>query len=152
MSPHQIFHHQCAVPGIDFIGKSPSVNPVHRTHAKDSHPKPASDHELTPSRTRLSSPLGISREQRRTRSNSLPRRNATETCVRAMGQDYPFTGPSPGDNPTIYSSSLPRVLGKLTGNILPKDNNFFSFSNGYYSSAVSRSIFPESTELHNQWF
>jgi hypothetical protein len=35
--------------------------------------------------------------------------------------------PSPGVNPTIYPSSLPRALGKLTGNILPKDIKFFSF-------------------------
>ncbi len=63
MSPHQIFHHQYADPGIDPIGKPPSVNPVHRTHTKDSHPKPTSDHALTPSRTRLSSPLVTTREQ-----------------------------------------------------------------------------------------
>jgi hypothetical protein len=121
MSPHQIFHHQCTVPGIDPIGKPPSVNPVYRTHVKDSHPKPGSEHALTPSRTRLSIPLAIAREHRRARSNSLPRRNATAMCARAMDQDYPFTGPSPGTNPSIYSSSLPRVLGKLSGNILPKD-------------------------------
>ncbi len=41
-------------PGIDPIGKSPSVNPVYRTDAKDSHPKPVSDRTLTPSRTCLS--------------------------------------------------------------------------------------------------
>jgi hypothetical protein len=134
MSPHQIFHHQCAAPGIDPIGKPPSVNPVHRTHAKDSHPKPESDHKLTPSRTRLSSPLAMVREQRRARSNSLPRRNATATCARAMGQDYPFTDPSPGANPTIHSSSLPRALGKLTGNVLPEDINFFLFPLGSFES------------------
>ncbi len=50
-------------PGIDPIGKLPSVNPVHRTHAKDSHPKPASDRALTPSRTCLSIPLVTVREQ-----------------------------------------------------------------------------------------
>jgi hypothetical protein len=50
-------------PGIDPIGKLPSVNPVHRTHAKDSHPKPASDRALTPSRTRLSIPFVTAREQ-----------------------------------------------------------------------------------------
>ncbi len=125
--PHQISHHQCVVPGIDPIGKPSSANPVHRTHAKDSHPKPASDRALTPSRTHISSPLAIAREQRRTRSNNLPRRNATATRARAMGQDYPFTGPSLGTNPPIYPSSLPRALGKLSGNILPKDINFFPF-------------------------
>jgi hypothetical protein len=103
MSPHQIFHHQCASPGIDPIDKTPSVNPVHRTHAKDAHPKPANDHTLTSSRTRLSSPLVISREQRRTRSNRLPRRNTTATCVHTMGQDYPFTGLARG----VTRTSIP---------------------------------------------
>jgi hypothetical protein len=28
-------HHQCADLGIDPIGKTPSVNPVYRTHAKE---------------------------------------------------------------------------------------------------------------------
>ena len=111
------FHHQCADPRIDPIGKPPSANPVHRTHAKDSHPKPANDNALTPSRTRMSSPLAIAREQRRARSNKLPRRNATATCARAMGQDYPSTGPSPGANPPIYPSSLPLACGNLLSNI-----------------------------------
>ena len=119
-------HHQCA-PGIDPIGKPPSANPVHRTHAKDSHPKPASDRALTSSRTRLSSPLAIAREQRRARSNNLPRRNATATCARAMGQDYPSTGPSPGANPPIYPSSLPLACGNPLSNIFPKSHRFFSF-------------------------
>jgi hypothetical protein len=53
------FHHQCADPRIDPIGKPPFANPVHRTHAKDSHPKLGSDRVLTSSRTRISSPLAI---------------------------------------------------------------------------------------------
>ena len=53
-SPHQISHHQCTYPGIDPIGKPPSINPVHRTTAKDSYPEPASDRSLTTSRTRIS--------------------------------------------------------------------------------------------------
>ena len=122
--PIKLPHHQCAAPGTDPIDKTPSVNPVYRTHVKDSHPKPASDHVLTSSRTHISSHCG---EQRRDRSNNLPRRITTATCVRAMGQDYPFTGPSPGANPPIYPSSLPRALGKLSGNILPKDIKFFFF-------------------------
>ena len=104
---HQVSHHQCADPRIDPIGKPPSANPVHRTHAKDSHPKLASDRALTPSRTRISSPPAIAREERRACSNNLPRRNATATRARAMGQDYPLTGPSQGDNPLINPSSLP---------------------------------------------
>ena len=125
---HQVSHHQCADPRIDPIGKPPSANPVHRTHAQDSHPKPASDRALTPSRTRISSPLAIAREQRRARSNTLPRRNATATCARAMGQDYPSTGPSPGANPPIYPSSLPLACGNPLSNIFSKGHGFFSFS------------------------
>ena len=51
--PHQISHHQCTYPGIDPIGKTPSINPVYRTTVKDSYPEQASDRALTPSRTRI---------------------------------------------------------------------------------------------------
>jgi hypothetical protein len=112
-SPHQISHHQCAVPGIDHIGSPHPWIQCSGPLQKDPHLKPASDRALTPSRTRISSPLDIAREQKRARSNHLPRRNTTGTCFLAMGQDYPFTGPSPGANPLIYPSSLPRALGKL---------------------------------------
>ena len=124
---HQVSHHQCADPRIDPIGKPPSANPVHRTHAKDSHPKLASDRALTPSRTRISSPPAIAREERRACSNNLPRRNATATRARAMGQDYPLTGPSPGANPPIHPSSLPRASGNLFSDISPKSHGFFFF-------------------------
>jgi hypothetical protein len=42
-----------------------------------------------------------------------------------MGQDYPLTGPSPGANPTIYPSSLPRASGNLFSDISPKSHGFF---------------------------
>jgi hypothetical protein len=115
------FHQQCADPGIDPISSPHPRIQCSGPLQKDPHPEPASDRVLTTSRTRISRPLAIVREQRRARSNNLPRRNATTTCAHTMGQDYPFTGPSPGANPLIYPSSLPRVLGKLSGNILPKD-------------------------------
>jgi hypothetical protein len=101
MRPHVYKHHtHCSVDSVrggtrnnrPFTAKPPSVNPVNRTHSKDSHPKPVSDRALTPSRTRIWSPLAIVREQ---------------------GQDYPFTGPSPGVNPSIYPSSLPLATGKM---------------------------------------
>ena len=57
-----------------FPGPSPSVNPCTGPHAKDSHPKPASDCVLTPSRARISSPLATAREQRPHRA---PNRNVT---------------------------------------------------------------------------
>ncbi len=90
------------------------------------HPKLASDHSLTSSRTCISNPLVIAREERRACSNNLPRRNATVTLARGMGQDYPPTGPSPGTNPTIYPSSLPRDSGNLFSDISPKIHGFFS--------------------------
>ena len=88
-------------------GFIPCIGPIQ----KDSHPKPGNDRALTSSRTHIWSPLVITREQRRARSNKLPRRNVSATCAHSMGQDYPFTGPSPGANPSIY----------------PKGHVFFSF-------------------------
>ena len=150
--PHQISHHQCTYPVIDPIGKPPSVNPVQWTPAKDPHPEPANDHALTSSRTHISSPLVTAREQQPwctptrmwlTSSENLsphPKSqmqqneqeqhsppSATRSCARAMSQDYPFTGPSPGVNPTIYPSSLPLARGNLSGGVSPKDIKFFSF-------------------------
>ena len=61
MSPHQISHHQCADPGIDSMGSPHPRTQVHRTHAKDSHPKPASERTPDPSGTRISSPRTIAR-------------------------------------------------------------------------------------------
>jgi len=116
-SSHEISHHQCADPGIDPIGSPHPRIQCSGPLQKDPHPEPASDRVLTSSRTRIPSPLAIAREHRGTRSNNLPRRKATETCASVMGQDYPFTGPSPGANPTTYPSSLPQALGKLYGNI-----------------------------------
>jgi len=51
-------------PDIDPIDKSPFANPVQWTPAKYFHPGPPSDHVLTSSRTRISSPLAITGEQR----------------------------------------------------------------------------------------
>jgi hypothetical protein len=56
--------------------------------------------------------------------HNLPRRNVTTKRLR-MGQDYPPTGPSPGANPTIYPSSLPRASGNLFSDISPKSHGFF---------------------------
>jgi hypothetical protein len=168
MSPHQIFHHQCAAPGIDPIGKPPSVNPVYRTHAKDSHPKPASDHELTSSRTRLSSPLVTAREQQpwcaptrmwltlsenpgknhqesdssKQARASIPPPNTTRSCVSVMNQDYPLTGPSPGANQHTYPSSLPPARGNLLSNISPKSHGSFLFiiNNTYWCKCFSQDL------------
>jgi hypothetical protein len=73
-SPHQFSHHQCADPRRYSLGsphlESKCSGPLH----KDSHPKPASDRVLTPSRARISSPLATAREQR---PYHVPKRNVT---------------------------------------------------------------------------
>jgi len=87
-SPIKTSHHQCADPGIDPIDSPHPRIQYSGPLQKDPHPEPGSDRALTPSRTRIPRPLAIAREHRRSRSN-----------------------------PTTYPSSLPRALGKLTGNI-----------------------------------
>jgi len=99
-SPHEISHHQCTYPLIDPIGKLPSINPVHRTTAKDSYPEPASDHALTSSRTRISSPLVITREQRRTRSiqsDQPPQKERNRDVCPSNGPGLSVHWPQSGD-------------------------------------------------------
>ena len=62
-----------------FHGQSPSTNQLQQTSVDDSHPEPASDRVLTPSSTRISSPLAYMHPP-----------IATATCVRVMDQDYHF--------------------------------------------------------------
>ena len=95
-SPHQSSHHQCAAAGIDPIGSPHPRIQCSGPLQKDPHPEPASGRALTPSRTRFSSPLAIARETGRACSNNLPRRNATATCARAMGQDFRLLAPVRG--------------------------------------------------------
>ena len=98
-----------------FPGPSPSVNPCTGPHAKDSHPKPASDCALTPSRARISSPLAITREQRRALFQHPPQKERNRDVCPRNGPGLSLTGPSPGANPPTYPSSLPRASGKLPG-------------------------------------
>ena len=134
-----------------FPGPSPSVNPCIGPHAKDSHPKPASDCVLTPSRARISSPLATGqgtttaprstpecdlRDQRCAKNHQEPSQNKQEhhsptkrnavACPR-NGPGLPPTGPSPGANPPIYPSSLPLASGNPLSNIFPTSHEFFSF-------------------------
>ena len=140
-------------PGIDPIGKPPSVNPVHRTHTKDSHPKPVSDHALTPSRTRLSSPLVTAREQQpwcaptrmwltlsenpaknhqepdssKQARASIPPPNATRSRVRAMSQDYSTHWPQSGGQPAHLSLLPSTGSGKPALKHLFQEPLFFFF-------------------------
>jgi hypothetical protein len=61
--PLRLPHHQCAAPGADSLS-SPHLRMNCADLAEDSCPGRISDHVLTPSRTRISSPLPITREQR----------------------------------------------------------------------------------------
>jgi hypothetical protein len=105
-----------------------AADPCH----KDSHPKPASDCVLTPSRARISSPLVTAREQRPHRA---PNRNVCNIIRDALRN--PLTDPSPGANPPIYPSSLPLASGNLFSNIFPKIHGFFSFPQTYISFVLS---------------
>jgi hypothetical protein len=97
--PSRLPHHQCVDPGADFLN-SPHLRMNCADLAEDSGPGRIRDHVLAPSRTRISSPPVITKEQR----PSVPHTKHNPSCARAMGQDYPITRPSPGDNPTIYPS------------------------------------------------
>jgi hypothetical protein len=110
-----------------FPGPSPSVNPCTGPHAKDSHPKPASDCALTPSRARISSPLAIAREQRRALFQHPPQKERNRDVCPRNGPGLPPTGPSPGANPPIYPSSLPLASGNPLSDILSKSHEFFFF-------------------------
>ena len=92
-------HHQYTDPGTDSLS-SPHLRMNCVDLPEDSCPGRISDHVLTSSRTRISSPPSTAREQR----PHVPHTKRNPTCARAMGQDYPLTRPSPGDIPTIYPS------------------------------------------------
>ena len=107
--------------------QSPSANPVQRTSAKGSTPRTSKRPRVDAIKNALFESSCHCAGTGRARSNNLPRRNATATCARAMGQDYPSTGPSPGANPPIYPSSLPLACGNPLSNIFSKGHGFFSF-------------------------
>ena len=98
---------------------------------KDPHPEPASGRALTPSRTRFSSPLAIAREQDGLVPTTFPegpRRNATATCARAMGQDFRSLAPVRG----LTRPPIPHPFHGLEQNcpktFLHEDIDFFLFS------------------------
>jgi len=89
---------------------------------------------------------------------SIPPPNATRSSARAMSQDYPFTGPSPGTNQhTVshtYPSSLPPARGNLLSNVSPKRHSLFPSSvyasspwRAYQSTRTcgTRSTYPRDT-------
>ena len=156
--PSRLPHHQCADPGTDPLNRPylriNSVNPT-----EDSCPGWISDCALTSSRTHISSPLVITREQRSwcarsptrnvTRSSedlvpdqepdstkrfeqAFPKTNVTTTRVCTMDQDYPLICPGPGSNPSIYPPFLtPARRGPPEGRI-PKVIFFLNNPYGAY--------------------
>ena len=103
-----------------FPGPSPSVNPCIGPHAKDSHPKPASDCVLTPSRTRFSSPLATAQG-----TTTAPRMRSR---ARAMGQGFRLLAPVRG--PIRPSTPLPFHWRPETRSqtFSPRAMNFFPLS------------------------
>jgi hypothetical protein len=82
-SPSRLPHHQCADPGTDSLGR-PHLRINSADLVEDSCPGQISDPVLAPSRTRISSPPSIAREQR----PNVPHTKHNPTCARAMGQDW----------------------------------------------------------------
>ena len=89
---------------------------------EDSCPVRISDHVLAPSRhaSQVSCHRGTQRP-----SVSHTKRNPT--CAPAMGQDYPFTLPSPGVNRPIYPSFPALVSRSLPEGRIPKNHESFFF-------------------------
>jgi hypothetical protein len=100
-SPSRLPHHRYTDPGADSL-----IRPHLRINCvdlpEDSCPGRISDHVFAPSRTRISSPLFIVREQR----PRIPHIKHNPTRVRPMVQDYPLTRPSPGVNRPSTPPSL----------------------------------------------
>ena len=150
------FRHQCDDPGIDPM-RSPHPWKNCADLTEESYPEAVSDRVLVSSTTHISSPLAIvwttttvthpkqnvnyvirgssspPRVTNPTKTNKckvFPHQSHcwTVTCARSMGQDYLLTDPSPGTNPPIYPSSLPRVWGKIPRDIfLTKCVTVFNF-------------------------
>jgi hypothetical protein len=70
--------------------------------------------------------LRTTKSHLKTSRSTIPPPSAMRSRARAMSQDYPLTGPSPGVNQHTYPSSLPPVRGNLLSNISSKGHCFFS--------------------------
>jgi hypothetical protein len=112
---------------------SQSLFPSHGNNDRDTtHP----ESDLRHQRIILRDPPIETDPTKRTRT-TFPKTNATVTCARAMDQDYPLTGPSPGTNQHTYPSSLPPDRGNLLSNISSKSHCFWSFT---YQPTVDKTI------------
>ena len=101
----------------------PRADTVKSTHLKPSFhrtgtttvpgPKPECDPRYQ--RIPLLAPPRATSFKTRSKTNrtNIPPPNAMRSRVRAMSQDYPLTGPSPGAYQHTYPSSLPPVRGNL---------------------------------------
>ncbi len=58
------------------------------------------------------------------------------TCTHTMDQDYPFTLPSPGDNPTIYPSFPALTWRGLSEDRIPKIHLFFHLDFSWEENTV----------------
>ena len=76
--------------------QSPSANPVQRTSAKGSTPRTSKRPRVDAIKNALFESSCHCAGTGRARSDNLPRRNATATCARAMGQDFRSLAPVRG--------------------------------------------------------
>ena len=103
--------------------KSPSTNPVQWTPANQ---------DVTYV-IRESYPPNQGPDFQNHQEQASPHQPQPHSLSTIMDQDYPFTGPSPGDTPPIYPPSLPLgreggINRKMLTNIFPRVMDFFSFS------------------------
>ena len=151
--PIKFAHDQCVVPGIDpMVSPHPRIQYrglLQRIHTQDQqstsryHPQEhvsqsllsshgSNDREESPNGMWLTSsenpdPTTKGHLQQNEQEEAFPHQAQPWHVSSTMVQDYPVTGPSPGDNPPIYLSSLPLTWGKIPGDIFPRVIDFFSF-------------------------
>ena len=99
---HTYIHHQCADPGADALS-SPHLRINCADLAAYSSPGRISDHVFAPSRTRISSPLAIAREQRLAIPTSNATRRVPVQLVRTTRSPAPVRGPTSPSTPPSHT-------------------------------------------------
>jgi hypothetical protein len=124
--------------------------PTQRLVTKDSRPNPGSDRVLTPSRGRISRPLATVILQNKHLGANTPPPSAIRSCVHAMDQGYPLTGPSPGDNPPIYTD-MPNPIVFLPVSVSTSGRVYDDFTrlfilHVYLEASIISGELPEESE------
>ena len=129
-SPHQSFPSPVRCRRDRSHRQSPSANPVQRTSAKGSTPRTSKRPRVDAIKNALfESSCHWAGNSDGLCSNNLPRRNATATCARAMGQDFRLLAPVRG----LTRPPIPHPFHGLWQNcpetFLHEDIDFFFLSN-----------------------